>query len=125
MNVLLMIAVISIAMATGCQTTSSKTLTKTQNAIVNVIYYDLDLAGLSKDSVYGSVDAEDARILYAELLEQIPFANTPPEFARAYRAHAKAWRENDKEGIVSTWELVTQSAAAHGIDMEAIETAID
>ena len=81
------------------------------------------MAGISKNSLYGSVDPEDARILYAGLLEDAPFAEAPEAFVQAYMAHAQAWRDNDKNGIVSTWEQVARVAAIHGIDIEDIENA--
>ena len=100
------------------KTVSAKAETE---AIIEAIRFDIEAAGVSRDSHYASIDKNDAQRLYAGLLERAPLENTPPRFAAAYLAHAKAWRENNEAAIDATWEILSQEAAAHGICLEALE----
>ena len=115
---------VSLLILTGCGTVSTPSPTPIQRAIVEAIHYDLEMAGYSKNSLYGSVDPEDARIFYAGLLTELPLDRTPSAFSQAYLAHAQAWKENDEEGIVSTWEQVARAAAIHGVDIELVEATL-
>lgn len=121
----LIAAGICVAVLSGCRTVPDAPDTLIRSAIINAICYDVEVAEVSRDSLYASGDPEDALLLYAEMLAQVPLTDTPSAFAEAYLAHARAWKINDEPEIESSWERITQTAAMHGVDVEEIQAAGD